>query len=236
MNGLTLLLVLALGAGIFIAWRAGIVQGQRKASVAAPLRPLATAAPSEPPPGPPEASPVPPSPIGPVGSISPRAPVGPVTDSIADEQARIARSLAAENHALRSALADAQAMSYQNAQFAEDRRTLLRDLAASRAETARYRALCIDLENNATPPLLDGPNAPDDLKLIVGIGPVLERMLHQLGVSSYRQIARWSERDIDEFDARLPEFPGRIRRDGWVTQARELHQSKFGETLPPRDR
>jgi predicted flap endonuclease-1-like 5' DNA nuclease len=56
-------------------------------------------------------------------------------------------------------------------------------------------------------------------------------MLHQLGVTSYRDIARWSERDIDEFDARLAEFPGRIRRDGWVTQARELHQSKYGEAI-----
>ena len=94
----------------------------------------------------------------------------------------------------------------------------------------------IDLENNAPPPLLDGPNAPDDLKLIVGIGPVLERMLQQMGITTYRQIARWSERDIDEFDARLAEFPGRIRRDAWVTQARALHQSKFGETLPVRER
>jgi len=32
-----------------------------------------------------------------------------------------------------------------------------------------------------------------------------------------------------EYDAKLPEFPGRIRRDEWVTQARELHQSKYGE-------
>ena len=61
-------------------------------------------------------------------------------------------------------------------------------------------------------------------------------MLHQLGVTTYRQIARWSERDIDEFDAKLPEFPGRIRRDAWVTQARALHQSKFGEAVPVRDR
>ena len=61
-------------------------------------------------------------------------------------------------------------------------------------------------------------------------------MLHQLGVGSYRQIARWTERDIDEFDARLAEFPGRIRRDGWVTQARALHASKYGETLSGRDR
>ncbi len=48
-------------------------------------------------------------------------------------------------------------------------------------------------------------------------------MLQQLGITTYRQIARWTERDIDEFDAKLPEFPGRIRRDGWVTQARALH-------------
>ena len=68
-------------------------------------------------------------------------------------------------------------------------------------------------------------------KLIVGIGPVIERMLYQLGIGTYRQIARWSERDIDEIDARLPEFPGRIRRDAWVAQARALHASKYGS--PP---
>jgi predicted flap endonuclease-1-like 5' DNA nuclease len=61
-------------------------------------------------------------------------------------------------------------------------------------------------------------------------------MLQKLGITTFRQIARWSERDIDEFDARLPEFPGRIRRDAWVTQARALHQAKFGETLPMRER
>jgi predicted flap endonuclease-1-like 5' DNA nuclease len=124
----------------------------------------------------------------------------------------------------------------QLAALAEDRRRLFHQLAAARAEIARYRALVVDIENNALPPLLDGPNAPDDLKLIVGVGPVLERMLHQLGITTYRQIARWSERDIDEFDARLAEFPGRIRRDAWVAQARALHHSKFGEALPTRER
>jgi predicted flap endonuclease-1-like 5' DNA nuclease len=117
--------------------------------------------------------------------------------------------------------------------FADDRRRLFADLAAARTETARYRQLVVDLENNA-PSLLFGPGAPDDLKLIVGVGPVLERMLHQLGVTTFRQIAYWTAHDIDEFDAKLPEFPGRIRRDGWVTQARALHQSKYGEALPSR--
>ena len=102
-------------------------------------------------------------------------------------------------------------------------------LAPSRAEAERYRRIVVDIENNAPPPLFDGPGTPDDLKLIVGVGPVLERMLHQLGVGSFRQIARWTEQDIDAFDAQLPEFPGRIRRDTWVTQARELHLSKYGQ-------
>lgn len=112
-----------------------------------------------------------------------------------------------------------------------ERQRLVDELATARAETARYRALIVDIENNAPPPLM-GADAPDDLKLIVGVGPVLERMLHQLGVTTFRQIAYWSERDIDRIDAMLPEFPGRIRRDTWVIQARELHQSKYGEALP----
>jgi predicted flap endonuclease-1-like 5' DNA nuclease len=115
--------------------------------------------------------------------------------------------------------------------FAEERRRLFGELADARAETARYRQIVVDIEHNAPPPLLDAPGTPDDLRLIVGIGPVIERMLYQLGIATYRQIARWSERDIDEVDARLPEFPGRIRRDAWVTQARALHASKYGS--PP---
>jgi len=112
--------------------------------------------------------------------------------------------------------------------FAADRARLFADLADARTATARYRQIVVDIERNAPPPLLDAPGTPDDLKLIVGVGPVIERMLYQMGIGSYRQIARWSERDIDDVDARLREFPGRVRRDGWVTQARALHIGKYG--------
>jgi len=142
----------------------------------------------------------------------------------------------ADGARLRREIADLAAESWQMRELAEDRRRLLRAIADSRDETANYRQLLIDLENNAPPLLLDSPGAPDDTKLIVGIGAVLERMLQQLGINSYRQIARWTDRDIDEFNARLPDFPGRIRRDAWVTQARALHQSKYGEVPPSRER
>jgi predicted flap endonuclease-1-like 5' DNA nuclease len=221
-NGLTLLVMLALAIGIFVAWRAGIMRGKREATVAAPLRPAAILAP------PPAPAPEPPPPIAATAPAS--------GDAVAAEQARLLRSLESENAGLRRAAADAAAVPALETQFAEERRRLVAEGDQARAETARYREIVVDLENNALPPLLDGPNMFDDLKLIVGVGPVLERMLHRLGITTYRQIARWSERDIDEFDARLPEFPGRIRRDTWVTQARALHEAKFGEVPPSRDR
>ncbi len=147
---------------------------------------------------------------------------------VRDEPPSVTANLRAENAALRSNASTVAAEHLQLAAFAEDRRILHRELAVARGEIARFRALVVDVENNTPPPLLTGPNTPDDLKLIVGIGPVLERMLFQLGISTYGQIARMNDRDIDELDGRLPEFPGRIRRDEWVKQARALHQYKYG--------
>ena len=153
------------------------------------------------------------------------------TDRFGDEKARLIRSRDSEAAALRRELTDREPAMGRLEAFTRERAGLLRALADTRAETARYRQLVIDIETNAPPPILAGLGEPDDLKLIVGVGPVLERMLHSLGVMTFRQIARWSDREVAEFDAKLPEFPGRIVRDQWVTQARELHQSKYGAGL-----
>jgi len=153
------------------------------------------------------------------------------TDASGDEKARLIRSRDSEAAALRRELADCEPAIDRLAAFTRERAELFRTLADTRAETARYRQLVIDIETNAPPPILAGVGEPDDLKLIVGIGPVLERMLHGLGVMTFRQIARWTDREVTEFDAKLPEFPGRIVRDQWVTQARALHESKYGTRL-----
>ena len=151
------------------------------------------------------------------------------SERVGAEKARIIRSRDSEAAMLRAELADRGSADHEIANDGNERERLLRELAGARAETTRYRQLVIDIENRAPPPILAGVGEPDDLKLIVGIGPVLERMLHGLGITQFRQIARWSERDATDFDAKLPEFPGRIQRDQWITQARELHQSKYGE-------
>ncbi len=140
-----------------------------------------------------------------------------------------AAALGDEIGALRQALSEREAELRELLPLAEERRRLLEQNAALRAESAEYRQILVDVENHAPPPILAG--ATDDLKLIVGVGPVLERLLHKYGVTTFRQIANWGDRDIDEFDVRLEEFHGRVRRDDWVTQARELHYQKYGERL-----
>ncbi len=68
----------------------------------------------------------------------------------------------------------------------------------------------------------DAARQGDDLKRIKGIGPKLETLLRSLGVTTYGQIAAWSEADVDRMDSQLGTFAGRIRRDDWRAQARLL--------------
>lgn len=62
---------------------------------------------------------------------------------------------------------------------------------------------------------------PDDLKRIKGIGVVLEKKLHGLGIINYGQIAGWAQSDIDKMSDVL-DFNGRIERENWIEQARIL--------------
>ncbi|TMM50421.1 hypothetical protein [Qipengyuania marisflavi] len=67
-----------------------------------------------------------------------------------------------------------------------------------------------------------GDAQADDLARLKGVGPKLVAMLHQLGVTSFDQIADWDDAEIDRIDAELGRFAGRIRRDDWVGQAKLL--------------
>ena len=71
----------------------------------------------------------------------------------------------------------------------------------------------------------------DDLELINGVGPVLERMLYDMGVYFFKDIASWNAAKVAEMDEKLPRFRGRIEREGWVESAKEEHFKKYGEKL-----
>lgn len=59
----------------------------------------------------------------------------------------------------------------------------------------------------------------DNLKELSGVGPALEKKLHEAGVTTFAQIASWTEDDIAAMDEKLS-FKGRIEREGWVDQAK----------------
>ena len=63
--------------------------------------------------------------------------------------------------------------------------------------------------------------AADDLKKLSGVGPALEKKLHEGGVTSFAQIAAWTDEDVAAMDEKLS-FKGRIEREGWIEQAKEL--------------
>ncbi len=81
------------------------------------------------------------------------------------------------------------------------------------------------------PKAVAAPKAPkaaaggDDLKKLSGVGPALEKKLHEAGVTSFAQIAGWGAAEIAEFDEKLS-FKGRIEREGWVDQAKALEAEK----------
>jgi len=68
----------------------------------------------------------------------------------------------------------------------------------------------------------------DNLQEIKGVGPVLEKMLHKIGIWYFRQVADLDKQGVIELDNQLPQFSGRIQRDKWVKQAKSLHKSKYG--------
>lgn len=68
----------------------------------------------------------------------------------------------------------------------------------------------------------------DNLQLIKGIGPVLESLLNQTGFYHFDQIANLAEEEVAWLDNAMA-FPGRIKREEWISQAKDLAQGKATE-------
>ncbi|MGJ4929719.1 cell envelope biogenesis protein TolA [Bradyrhizobium sp. HKCCYLS2038] len=80
-----------------------------------------------------------------------------------------------------------------------------------------------DAHGGARPLGLAAPRGgqADDLKLIKGIGKQNEARLHGLGIWHFAQIASWTAEHAKWVGSYLA-FAGRIEREQWISQAREL--------------
>lgn len=101
--------------------------------------------------------------------------------------------------------------------------TLLRGGRAAKPGAAKPASKS---KEKAAPAASKPANAgPDNLQEIKGIGAVLEKKLNALGIERFAQIAEWTEDDIAQIDEQL-NFRGRIQRERWVEQARDLSRSQ----------
>ncbi len=61
----------------------------------------------------------------------------------------------------------------------------------------------------------------DDLSKISGVGPVIVGKLHDAGITTFAQIAAWTDADVEAIEEKLS-FKGRVGREDWIAQAKEL--------------
>jgi NADH-quinone oxidoreductase subunit E len=94
-----------------------------------------------------------------------------------------------------------------------------RTIIAPKANPAEVNPVA---EKGGEAPLFVAPaGAPDDLKWITGVGPVLEARLNALGITKWSQVAALTAEDIARVEDSLS-FKGRVARDNWLAQAEVL--------------
>ncbi len=96
--------------------------------------------------------------------------------------------------------------------------------AVTSAPVSAPAALAALVSDDHQPALLATARSgsPDDLKLIWGVGPMLETMLHEMGIFHFDQIAAWTEMNMLWVDQNLKTFKGRALRDKWIEQSKKL--------------
>ena len=98
--------------------------------------------------------------------------------------------------------------------------------AARKAEAPKAEAAPAAVA--AAAPVAAAAAMPDDISLIGGIGPKIHKALTDLGISTYAQIAAWSPEDVERIEGEIKQ-KGRVAREEWIEQAKELMAGK-----PPR--
>ena len=85
-------------------------------------------------------------------------------------------------------------------------------------ERVKERAKSIDFKLIGTAKASD----KDDLQVIKGVGPFIEEKLNALGIYTYLQISKMKGDLEDQVNEAIEFFPGRVKRDEWVNQAKDM--------------
>lgn len=136
-----------------------------------------------------------------------------------NSDARIAE-LQSEINALKAELANAKVEVAAEAEKPAPQGKAAKEAEA--LERVRQRAKDLDFDRIGVATADD----KDDLKIVKGIGPFIEKKLNALGIYKFKQIANFDDELIEKVNEAIEFFPGRVRRDNWVGQAAELAKKK----------
>jgi predicted flap endonuclease-1-like 5' DNA nuclease len=92
----------------------------------------------------------------------------------------------------------------------------------------RINELEAALQNARSASVPPPPAEGGDLKVVRGIGPKFEKALKANGITHVRQIAEWTDAEIDSFAEKLGIRPERIRKDDWVAGAKRALEDAEG--------
>ena len=110
----------------------------------------------------------------------------------------------------------------------QERCVELESSAQAFVERVEAPAVASVVEDAWRPAALSTPAGDaDDLKRIKGVGPVIEKTLNELGIYHFSQIGEFTADNVKWVDHYI-DFPGRINREDWVSQAQLL--AKGSET------
>lgn len=107
----------------------------------------------------------------------------------------------------------------------------LGDVAVETGAPAPVEALVEPVVETASEAVEAAPavtrQATDDFTRLVGVGPRLAQALVDRGVSSFAEIAAWSDDELAAVDRDL-DLKGRAIRDAWVAQAKRFAEAVEG--------
>ena len=72
------------------------------------------------------------------------------------------------------------------------------------------------------------PHTRDDLQSIYGIGPALEKKLHDFGIKTFEDLAHITTKQLEAIQSEIP-FSSRVSRDAWIEQAQEKLDSQVSQ-------
>jgi predicted flap endonuclease-1-like 5' DNA nuclease len=145
----------------------------------------------------------------------------------AEADARAAKDVKAQ------ADADARAAKEVKAQADEDAKTVEIARAQVEADAAAVAKKAEELEriakrakdiDFATLGVASASNG-DDLQMIKGVGPFIAEKLNALGIFTFEQVGNMTAEIEEQVNVAIEFFPGRVKRDEWAKQGKELSEN-----------